>query len=147
VATDEMHPTRTQRSQHEYMFTAKHHGGGSRSDACWSPQVTRDGEFSVFDLADLHSIADDGGWLYGVLRDSNHGLRDLGTWGQQIAEFPKANEGVPWHGFPIWAVNNEAPPNRAAETLRPSKEVFQQMEKVGLITRRERKRLYKGDHA
>ncbi len=147
MATDELHSTLTQRSHYQYLFTAKHHGAGSSGDACWSSDVSRDEEFSVFDVADLHLFAADNGWLYGVLRDAKNELRDLGTWQQQVAEFPKANEGVPWHGYPIWAVNEDAPANRAGQDMRPPKKVFKQFEKEGLITARERKRLLKGDHA
>ncbi len=35
---------------------------------------------------------------------------------------------------------------QAAEEVRPSKEVFEKMEHARVITKRERKRLYKGDH-
>jgi hypothetical protein len=59
-------------------------------------------------------------------------LRDLGTWGQQIAEFPSAKAGIPWHGYPIWAVNQEAPDNRKGEKMRPAKQVFEKLEAPGL---------------
>ncbi len=82
----------------------------------------------------------------GVLPDSAGNLRDLGTWQQQVAEFPFANPVVPWHGYPIWAVSELAPPNRSGQKMRPAKTVFAKMQEVGLITRRQRKRLFKGDH-
>lgn len=147
MVTDPEHATQTQKSKYRYIFSSKHHGGGSATDACWAKDIRRDDEFSVFDAADLHSISDDRGWLYGVLPGAEEKLRDLGTWQQQIAEFPAANANVPWHGYPLWAVNEVGPTNRANQKMRPSKEVFQKMEDAGLISARQRKRLYKGDHA
>jgi hypothetical protein len=147
MATDPEHPTPTRRSGYRYIFLGKHHGGGSSIDACWSNEVSRDEEFFVFDEADNFEIADEGDRMYGVLRDSDGELRDLGTWQQQMAEFPHASEGVPWHGYPIWAVNDDAPPNAAGQKVRPAKRVFLKMDVAGLITRRQRKRLFKGDHA
>jgi hypothetical protein len=91
-------------------------------------------------------VCEDDEWYYGVLPVGGE-LRDIGTWKQQVAEFPKASEGSPWHGYPIWAVNDKAPPNRASEKFKPSKAIFQKMEKVGLISKQQRKRLIKGKHA
>jgi hypothetical protein len=103
-------------------------------------------EASAGQASEGPELSDKDGRLYGVLRDAEGELRDLGTWQQQVAEFPPANEGVPWHGYPIWAVNDAAPANRSGEKVRPAKTVFARMEQVGLITARQRKRLYKGDH-
>jgi hypothetical protein len=141
-----IHGQPTRRSGYRYQFTPKHHGGDPGA-AQWLPALTLEEEFVVFDGADEHELSDEDGRLYGVLRDAEGRLRDLGTWQQQVAEFPRANEGVPWHGYPIWAVNAEAPANRSGEKVRPAKDVFGKMERAGLITARERKRLYKGDHA
>jgi hypothetical protein len=146
MAEEPVHPQSTQRSGYRYTFTGKHHGGGSAADACWADGLSREEEFLVFDLADLWIVLDEDGRLYGVLRTGVAQLRVLGTWQQQIAEFPRANAGVPWHGYPIWPVNELAPASRASQKVRPSKAVFARMEEVGLITARQRKRLYKGDH-
>jgi len=81
-----------------------------------------------------------------VLRDEAGHIPDLGTWGQQIAEFPLARSNDPWHGYPLWPLGEEGPENRKGEKGRPSKSVFLGMEALGLITHRERKKLYKGDH-
>lgn len=144
---DHEHPQPTRRSGYRYLFTTKHHGGGDRNAARWSPDLSEDEEFSVFDAADEHDISDELGWLYGVLREGEDGLRDLGTWNQQVAEFPLADEGHPWHGYPLWAVSEPAPAKLRGEKHRPAREVFAQMERAGLLTARERKRLLKGDHA
>ncbi|MFL5242526.1 MAG: hypothetical protein ACJ8FY_10495 [Gemmataceae bacterium] len=142
-----IHPKQTRKRFYRYQFTAKHHGGGKADNARWSEDVTRDEEFSVFDEADVCDVFDNEGRFYGVLRDAGGKLRDLGTWQQQMAEFPRANDGIPWHGYPIWAVNELAPGNRASPEARPAKEVFARMELARQITKREGKRLYKGDHA
>ena len=141
-----IHGQPTRRSGYRYQFTPKHHGADPEA-AQWLPSLRLEEEFAVFDAADEHELSDDDGRLYGVLRNADEALRDIGTWQQQLAEFPRASQGVPWHGYPIWAVNAQAPPNRSSEKVRPAKEVFAKMERAGLITARQRKRLYKGDHA
>lgn len=145
-STDRLHDGTTQRRHLQYLFTAKHHGA-DREAARWLPGLTADKEFSVFDLADLHDLSDERGWLYGVLRAEVEGLRSLGTWNQQMAEFPSANEGQPWHGYPIYPLKGLGPENRRGEKCRPSKEVFSKMVMNGVLTSRERKRLSKGDYA
>ena len=92
-------------------------------------------------------FTDERGWLYGMRpRDGAGHIPDLGTWGQQMAEIPFARPGEPWHGYPLWPLGEEGPANRRGEKGRPSKRVFLRMEEAGLITDRERKKLYKGDH-
>lgn len=108
--------------------------------------MTHEEEFSVFNLADVLDIQDDGRF-FGVLRDAEGDLRDLGTWQQQVAEFPLASGSAPWHGYPAWPLNDLAPPNRVSQKMRPNKSVFVFMESVGLISTRQRTRLMKGDHA
>jgi hypothetical protein len=143
--TNPVHPVATRRSGYHYLFSDKHHGGGTAGDSCWSPDLSGDEEFSIFDDADWHELSDDRGWLYGILRlDAEH-LRYLGTWGQQLAAFPLASPGSPWHGYPLWPLGELAPPNRRGDKAQPSKEVFVKMERTGLINARERKRLSKGD--
>lgn len=142
---DVEHPQSTRRSQYRYIFTGKHHGG-DRAAARWHPELNHDAEFSVFDNADFHDLSDERGWLYGVLRDEEDGLRHLGTWNQQMAEYPLANEGQPWHGYPLWPLKELGPENRRGEKMRPAKDVFLKMEQAHLISQRERKRLFKGDH-
>jgi hypothetical protein len=144
MGSDPEHSEVTRRSKYRYCFTSKHHGGGSSEDAKWS--ISREEEFSVFDTADFLEVCDDEGWYYGVLAAAGK-LKDIGTWEQQMAEFPKASEGSPWHGYPIWAVNEEAPPNRSSQKMRPPKSVFRRMEATGLISKQQRKRLFKGEHA
>lgn len=141
-----VHDQRTQRSAYQYQFTPKHHGAVAGT-AQWLPELTLAEEFAVFDTADLHELSDDDGNLYGLARTEDGGLRYLGTWNQQLAEFPVAREGEPWHGYPLYPVNDDAPENRRGQKHRPAKEVFAKMRNAGLITRSQRKRLMKGKHA
>jgi hypothetical protein len=144
---DHEHPVPTTRSQYRYLFTTKHHGADPRA-AQWSTDLTEEEEFSVFDRADEHELSDERQWLYGVLGDAEGGLRDLGTWYQQVAAFPVANEGRPWHGYPVWAVlSPDAPEEARGDKFRPARQVFDRMLAVGLINSRQRKRLLKGDDA
>jgi len=146
MATDPVHPEPTRKSGYRYQFTEKHHGGGTSEDARWAEDLSHADEFSVFDAADFHDVTDEGGRLYGVFRTQDGVLRDLGTWQQQIAGFPRQSEGSAWHGYPIWAVNHETPANRSGQQMRPAKAVFQRMQDAGLITKREKKRLLAGKH-
>ncbi|MFO0928748.1 MAG: hypothetical protein U0736_17295 [Gemmataceae bacterium] len=139
-----IHGDATDKHQYRYQFTPKHHGADPDA-AQWIPALALDDEFSVFNTADEHDLVDEEGRLYGVLPERDT-LRDLGTWAQQVAEFPAARDGEAWHGYPIWAVSGLAPPNRRGERMRPGKAVFDRLRDVGLITERMRKRLYKGDH-
>jgi hypothetical protein len=140
----EVHSAATERSQHRYLFHPKHHGAGSPTDSRWADDVTTEEEFSVFDGADQHEIACGGGWLYGILRAGDV-LRILGTWSQQLAAFPFARPGEPWHGYPIWAIEG-GPPNRSQQKMRPERAVFQLLVEKGLITEQERRRLWAGQH-
>ena len=143
---DTLHSVPTRKRGLSYLFTGKHHGGGTADDACWSKELMPDEEFSVFETADILDILDDDRRFYGVLRDPLGDLHDLGTWQQQIAVFTGTETG-PWHGYPVWPVDDSAPSNRAAQRMRPSKSVFAAMQSVGLISAQQRKRLEKGNFA
>jgi hypothetical protein len=134
----------TEVNGYRYVFSPKHHGAVADA-AQWLPTLSLDEEFAVFNLADQHDLSDERGWLYGIQPEGDS-LRDLGTWGQQMAEFPRAQETEAWHGYPIWSVNQLAPPNRQGQKMRPDKEVFLKMERSGLLSQRLWKRLFKGKH-
>ncbi len=134
---DTLHGAMTRNRGLSYLFTDKHHGGGTSKDACWC--VTKDEEFAVFDLADLFDLRDDGGRFFGVLPDETGELRDLGTKLEQVAEFPLSTSGV-WHGYPSW------PLSEGSQRQRPGKHVFDAMVMMGLMTRRQHKRMMKGKH-
>ncbi len=142
-----VHPVRTRRSGYSYQFYDKHHGRGAPDAARWLPEISHEEEFGIFDTADWNEIQDEAGRLYGVRqRNQEDVLPDLGTWGQQIAEFPVARENVAWHGYPLWSLLQGSPENRRGEKSRPARVVFARMVAVGMLTARERKRLLKGDH-
>ena len=140
-----IHPSATRRSEYRYLFSSKHHGHGGSDAAQWLPTLSPDAEFSVFETADFHGVSDEGGSLFGVLIE-NREVLSLGTQDQQIAKFPSARPGEPWHGYPLWPLREEPPIERRGEKHRPSKDVFLKMETAGLLSARDRKRLMKGDH-
>lgn len=142
--TEREHPTPTKKGK-RYLFTSKHHGAGKSDEARWHPSLSDDEEFSVFDGGDFHDIYNESGrYLYGIFRKGKR-LCELGTWHQFVAEFPKSNEA--WHGYPVYPVTEPAPPNRTGDDAKPSREVFEKLEASGLISKQERKRLWKGRHA
>ncbi len=142
-----IHPVPTRVSGYCYQFHDKHHGRGAHDVARWLPEMSEEEEFAVFDTADANGISDERGWLYGVRpRDDEGEIRDLETWGQQIAESPHARPNETWHGYPLWPLVEAGPDNRRGEKSRPYKDVFLRMEAAQMLTPRERKRLQKGDH-
>ncbi|MBX9622775.1 MAG: hypothetical protein K2X82_03080 [Gemmataceae bacterium] len=143
ILTVEVHPTPTSRGGLLYQFTPKHHDGRDPDAARWLPELTREEEFGVFDAADAIEIADAAGNLYGVLRGDGK-LRPLGTCEERLAEFPVARPGEPWHGYPVYPVNEDGPENRRGLTCRPAKEVFARLVETGLLSKRERRRLSGG---
>src|SRR5262249_52750011 len=136
-----------QRSQHRYLFTAKHHGG-DRNAAMWLLTINQDAEFAIFNVADLHQIADSRGWLYGVFPDGEGDLLEIGTWDEQVAEFqPGVAPADPGHGYPRWSVDERGPPNRRKQQCCPERGVFNLMVAAGMINKIQQKRLLTGRHA
>lgn len=141
-----VHTQVTARSGYSYQFTPKHHGANAGA-AQWLPGMSLDEEFTVFDTADAFELADDDGNLYGVQREGDESLRFLGTWYQQVAEFPFSRVGETWHGYPVYPLQDRGPSNRRGEALRPPRTVFTKMMAAGLISDVQRRRLMKGDYA
>lgn len=144
LATVVVHGEVTDNHEYRYQFTPKHHGADKKA-AQWLPSLSLEEEFAVFNSADEHELSDDEGWLYGVERIEEDELRSLGTLNQQVAAFPFAREGEVWHGYPLWPLDEGGPSNRRSDDMKPAKAVFEKMEEAGLITKRGRKRLWKGD--
>jgi len=139
-----------------YIFTPKHHGADLKA-SCWDEQLDLVEEFSIFNCADGLQppsgcglpIDDEDGNLYGFQVSGGHRshLRVIGTWGQQIAEFPVQRAGEIWHGYPVWPLGDPAvPPQYDGQRSRPTKRVFGLMESCGFISASQRKRLGKGDY-
>lgn len=153
VQTNTPHPVRTARRKLVYVFTPKHHGGDGKA-ACWG-HISLVEEFGIFDQADgrpvadgqdCRQVADPEGNLYGYQVLPNGSLRELGTWHQQMAEFPAPHDGAPWHGYPIWPNEKSlVPPQFNGDRCRPHKAVFARMEELGHITHAQHKRLKRGD--
>ena len=101
---------------------------------------------SSFNTADVHELSDDDGRLYGVQPDGE-ALLHIGKWDEQLAEFPYAQEGEAWHGYPAYPLVEAGPENRRGQKGRPGMVVFDKLISAGLITVRQKRRLLKGDHA
>ncbi len=138
-----LHPERTARSQFQYFFYEKHHGGGDPRVSQWAPDVTENAEFGIFDQADALELFDHKGNLYGARRSAAADeLLILGTLGQQVAKFPNARPNEPWHGYPlrpIKANGDVQPPDRPVP-----KEALQRMVDTGVLSRSEMSRIRKG---
>lgn len=141
LPSDELHPQRTRNGQGlQYLLTAKHHGADPNASQ-WNPVLTRDEEFTVFDLADRHDLSDEKGSLYGILPTEEE-LRVLGTLGERVAYFPVARDGEPWHGYPLWTFQKPRAPEGRSGFDRPAlKVVFKKMHVRRLLTAAVYKRL------
>jgi len=140
-----VHGQTTVTSGYQYQFTPKHHGADAEA-AQWLPRLTLDEEFAVFNAADEHQLMDDSGSLYGLQREGHDGLRTIGTRSEQIAEFPHAREGEPWHGYPHYPLKELGHVERRGKRFPPPKEVFQRMVETGLISNAMKRRLMGGKH-
>ena len=146
-------PTQSTRRNLSYVFTPKHHGA-SKTASCWQPAMTLDEEFTVFDRADGivvqapaddRQVADADGNIYGYTVLADGTLDELGTWYQQLAEFPAQAAGAVWHGYPIRPIGPLAPQSFQGQKCRPNTSVFDRMFELGDITNGQRKLLKKGE--
>jgi hypothetical protein len=137
-----LHPTKTRRHRYEYRFYTKHHLAGNSPHAQWHPDLTHDEEFAVFDLADLHDLANQKGNLFGLHIGPSQKPLELGTRGKFVAEFPVAAAGRAWHGYPVYPVTNRGQ-MRERKTRAPI-EALEKMKQAGLLTRAQASRLKKG---
>lgn len=128
-----------------YQFYWAHHGRGTKDDSQWLSVITHREEFLIFAESDQHEIADGNGNLFGTRRQGATVL-ELGTRGERIAKFWCANEGSPWHRFPLYPLKRDVPENRKEYECRPPKNVFVKMQEAGLIDETTRVRLFRGDY-
>jgi hypothetical protein len=145
----DVYEQRTRLSGLAYCFTPKHHGGGSRTDSRWLPDLPRAEEFSVFDMADAHGLNDDKGNLYGLrIRESTQGreLLELGVWHETIARFWFEAPPAHWHGHPLWRVGDGGPENRRGQRYCPPKTVFDRMVQANIVNVVQASRLKAGKH-
>jgi hypothetical protein len=142
-----LHREVSERSRYQYFFYDKHHGRGGPKAARWSPGLSDEEEFEIFDQADLLEISDANGNLYGigVGPEPNREVRLLGTLRQQIAKFPRAHAGAPWHGYPLGPLEQRSGIPRPTERALP-KDALRKMVEVNLIDNSQRKRLLRGSN-
>jgi hypothetical protein len=140
-----LHPRTTQRSNHQYFFYDKHHRADYSEDAQWLPDMTHDQEFAVFDLADFHDLSNAKGDLDGLRLSPERSVAYLGTRNEQVAEFPIAQSGHPWHGYPCWPITRLNRDKRELKYSAP-KVALEKMKQAGLLTENQRKRLVRGKH-
>jgi hypothetical protein len=107
--------------------------------------MTQEEEFVVFCLADYHNISNAKGDLYGVRLSPERKIISLGTREEQVAEFPLAPDGHPWHGYPVWPIMR-LDGDKKRKYPAP-KEALEKMKQAGLITEIQRKRLASGKYA
>lgn len=141
-----LHTETTRRSGYQYFFYDKHHRVGYSSDAQWLPDMARDEEFGVFDLADWHDLSNEKGDLYGLRLNSEGTILILGTREEQVAEFPVTQEGHAWHGYPTWPIMRLDRDKKQRKSPVP-REALAKMKKAGLISEKQRKRLAGGKQA
>jgi hypothetical protein len=140
-----LHPDVSERSGYFYFFYDKHHGRGGPEAARWLPELSDEDEFDVFDQAALFEISDEKGNLYGISvgTEPDREVRLLGTLRQQIAKFPRAHAGTPWHGYPLGPLEHKSglphPPERALP-----QDALRKMVEANLLDNTQRKRLLKG---
>ncbi len=138
------HAARTRRRSLRYCFYIAHHGRGAADDSQWAVDLSEAEEFAIFDEADRHDFSDPNGNLYGLRRDEESNLLDLGTEGEQIAKFWDPGKNQPTHGFPLWPCSETGPENRKKQ-LAP-KVALKKMLDARLLSRRQHDRLLKGKY-
>jgi hypothetical protein len=138
-------PEVTNPKGYRYYFHPKHHRGGNTTESRWKPDVSRQEEFTIFEVAVRLDLADEDGDLYNVRKAADGAILDLGVFHEQIARFWKPT--VPtdaWHGHPLWPVGAGGPSNRAKQANRPSRSVFRKLVEQGVLSEAQRHRLNNG---
>ncbi len=143
-ANPELWPHPTVPHGYRYYFHRKHHGGGSPTDACWHPSITRQEEFTIFEISAQLDLSDARGNLYNVSRAADGGIRELGIFHEQIARFWKPVASEPWHGHPLWPVVTDLPTNRGSQAYRPDTSVFSKLVEQRVLSERDSHRLRSG---
>jgi len=129
---------------YRYFFHPKHHGGGSTTDACWKPEITKSEEFTIFEIAVHLDLSDQNGNLYNVRKAPNETILELGTCHEQIARFWKPSAGEAWHGHPLWPVVTDRPNSRTKQEYRPDRSVFRKLVEQRVLSERDSHRLNSG---
>lgn len=135
------HASRTRRSGYRYFFYAKHHATGPSRHAQWLPDLGREDEFSVFNIADEFNLSNSQGDLFGLLVRPGGSVEILGTRDEQVAEFPVTPRNQAWHGYPLWPIRRH---DDAPRKSRPPADALRKMEESGIIDEKQRSRLARG---
>ena len=154
---EDIHGRPTASSGLMYCFRPKHRGAGSAGDARWRPDLSREEEFGVFEIADANGWSDDNGNLYGLYLVKEGGrwqILELGIRGELIARFWHEAPAVPWHGHPLWPIEasrSGAGGSRSKIDEKQLKIALKNMSTAGLskqvvISEVHRKRLLTGKH-
>lgn len=137
-----IHPVPTKKSKYRYFFYVKHHAAEDHENSQWA-NVTPEEEFSIFDSADENDIFVETGSdrnYFGILVNLNSlRVQTIGTKGQQVAKFPHSRSNTPWHGFPLFPIDNDS----SRKNIVP-REAIDRMVEVGMITAQKASRLKGG---
>lgn len=130
---------------YRYYFHPKHHGAGHPSVSRWRPDISREEEFRIFEIAAYLDLADTDGDLYNVRKAGDGTILELGVFHEQIARFwkPSVPTGA-WHGHPLWPVRAGGPSNLAKQANRPDKLVFEKLVEQGVLSKIQSYRLNNG---
>lgn len=137
-----LHPERTDRNGYQYFFYEKHHNPHHQDASQWLPDLSHDEEFAIFNQADGGEIADANGNIFGLRQGPGGRILILGTADQQVAEFPHADPGRAWHGYPMWPIRDRKATGRSRQPV--PREALRKMEAAGWITANQRRRLESG---
>ncbi len=137
-------PEPTNPKGYRYYFYPKHHGAGNATDSRWHPEISRQEEFTIFEIAVRLDLADEGGNLYNVRKAADGTILELGVFHEQVARFWKpSTETEAWHGHPLWPVE-AGPSNRARQENRPGRSVFRKLVEQGVLSKAQSHRLNNG---
>jgi hypothetical protein len=140
-----LYTEQTFRSKHKYCFSEKHHAVGDSPHAQWKNDLRPCDEFAVFDLADLHNIADEQGRdLFGV-HCIEAAVRQLGTRGEYVAKFEFPTGPCPWHGYPLWPIKPLSTDKNVRHGPAPQS-ILRKLADAGVISQKARRRLSVGKH-
>jgi hypothetical protein len=96
-------------------------------------------------LADQHDLSNQKGDLFGLHLSQAREILELGMRGEQVAEFPVAPKGHPWHGYPAWPIMKLGRDEKTRKYPAPVG-ALAKMSEAGLLSESQRKRLARGNH-
>ena len=82
----EFWPEVTNPKGYRYYFHPKHHRASNATGSRWKPDVSRQEEFTIFEVAVHLDLADEDGDLYNVRKSEDGAILELGVFQEQIAQ-------------------------------------------------------------